>query len=141
MCANRSAGITRSIINTWKDLLKRKEARPGQAAAEPLLRECLALREKIQPNSRNAFSAQSMLGKALLGQKRYADAEPLLLAGYQGRKRLEAKIPLRENPNLAKALEYLIQLYEATDKPEEAARWQKELEASKGAEKPPEQGP
>ena len=66
---------------------------------------------------------------------------PLLLAGYQGRKRRGAEIPLRENPNLAGALEYLIQLCEVTDKPEEAARWQKELEASKGAEKPPEQGP
>ena len=52
--------------------------------AEPLLRECLAIREKTQPDVWPTFNTQSLLGGALLGQKKYADAEPLLLAGLRG---------------------------------------------------------
>ena len=46
--------------------------------AEPLLRECLAIREKTQPDAWTTFNTQSLLGGALLGQKKYAEAEPLL---------------------------------------------------------------
>jgi len=34
-----------------------------------------------------------MLGGSLLGQKKYAEAEPLLLSGYEGMKQREVKIP------------------------------------------------
>ncbi len=61
--------------------------------SEPLLRECLAIREKTQPEVWSTFNTQSMLGGALLGQKKYADAEPLLLAGYVGMKQREKTIP------------------------------------------------
>ena len=54
------------------------------AEAEPLLRECLAIREKTQPDAWTTFNTQSLLGGALLGQKKYADAEPLLLQGLRG---------------------------------------------------------
>ena len=56
------------------------------ADAEPLLRECLTIREKQEPDAWTTFNTKSMLGGALLGQKKYADAEPLLLEGYEGMK-------------------------------------------------------
>ena len=40
------------------------------ADAEPVLRECLAVREKIQPDEWSTFNARSMLGGSLLGQKK-----------------------------------------------------------------------
>ena len=55
--------------------------------AESLLRKCLVIREKTQPDLWTTFNTQSLLGGALLGQKKYAEAEPLLLAGYAGMKR------------------------------------------------------
>ena len=64
--------------------------------AEPLLRECLAIREKTQPDDWTTFNTQSLLGGALLGQKKYADAEPLLLKGYEGMKQREKTIPPRD---------------------------------------------
>ena len=76
-----------------------------------------------------------MLGAALLGQKKYADAEPLLLSGYQGMKKQEAKIPPQGKVRLTEALERLVQLYEATNKKDDAAKWRKELEARKSQEK------
>jgi tetratricopeptide (TPR) repeat protein len=101
------------------------------AEAEPLIRECLAIREKAQPDAWNTFNAMSMLGGALLGQKNYGDAEPLLLQGYEGMKQREQTIPPEGSPRLPDALKRLVQLYEATRKQHEAARWRKELEAAK----------
>ncbi len=79
---------------------------------------------------------------ALLGQKRYADAEPLLLAGYEGMRQREKMIPEQGKIRLLRAVERLVQLNEATGKKDEAARWRKELEAikavsNKAEEKPP----
>ncbi len=42
------------------------------AAAEPILRECLTIREKLQPDAWQTFNTQSSFGGALLGQKKYA---------------------------------------------------------------------
>jgi hypothetical protein len=66
---------------------------------------------------------------------RSARAEPLLLAGYEGIKKREAKIPAQSKIRLTDALERLVQLYEAMDKKAEAATWRKELEAIKTAQK------
>ncbi len=103
--------------------------------AEPLLRKCLAIREKNQPDAWQTDNTKSLLGGALLGQKKYADAEPLLLAGYEGMKQREAKIPAPPKARLTEALERIVQLYEAMDKKDDAARWRKELDATKGAQK------
>jgi tetratricopeptide (TPR) repeat protein len=103
--------------------------------AELKLRECLAIRQKLQPDDWTTFDTKSMLGEALLEQKKYADAEPLLLAGYEGLKQRAAKIPSQEKAYLTKALERLEQLYEAWGKKDKAAQWSKELEAAKAAKK------
>ena len=66
--------------------------------AEPLLRECLAIRTKTQPDVWSTFSTQSLLGGSLLGQGKFAEAEPLVVSGYEGLKAREARIPrLRGN--------------------------------------------
>jgi hypothetical protein len=101
--------------------------------AEAVLRECLAIREKKQPDLWTTFNTQSKLGAALLGQKKYADAERLLLQGYEGMKQRVAKIPQPfKQVRLTETLEWLVQLYDAWDRPEEAAKWRKELEAQRG---------
>jgi predicted Zn-dependent protease len=101
--------------------------------AEPLLRECLTIREKTQPDVWSTFNAQSMLGGALLGQKKFADAEPLLLKGYEGMKQREKLIPAQADTRLPEALDRLIELYTATNKPDEAKRWQAERAKSPDA--------
>jgi tetratricopeptide (TPR) repeat protein len=104
---------------------------PGKfAAAEPLARECLALREKMIPDDWRTFNARSMLGGSLLGQKKYAEAEPLLLSGYEGLKQRADKIPAAGNMRPREALQRLVQLYEETGRPELAAQWKKSLAQS-----------
>jgi tetratricopeptide (TPR) repeat protein len=97
--------------------------------AEKPLRKCLSVREQRHPADWKTFNTKSMLGGSLLGQKKYAEAEPLLLASYEGMKQREAKIPPQGKIRVTETLERLVQLYEEQDKPDEAAKWRKELEA------------
>ncbi len=96
------------------------------ADAKPVLRDCLAIREKKAPDEWITFNTKSTLGGALLAQKKYADAEPLLLAGYERMKQREAKIPPQGKIRLTEALERLVQLYEAMGPKDEAKKWQAE---------------
>jgi hypothetical protein len=50
--------------------------------AEPIARECLTIRARKDPAAWTTFNTRSPLGGALLEQKKYAEATPLLLAGY-----------------------------------------------------------
>jgi serine/threonine protein kinase/tetratricopeptide (TPR) repeat protein len=101
--------------------------RCGQpAAAEPILRECLAVRERKEPDAWSTFNTQALLGTSLLGQKKYEDAEPLLLKGYEGMKARETTIPPPADKRIPETLDRLVELYTATDRPEEAARWRTE---------------
>jgi non-specific serine/threonine protein kinase/serine/threonine-protein kinase len=96
------------------------------ADAQPVLRECLAVREKKQPDDWTTFNAESLLGGALLGQKKYADAEPLLLKGYDGMNKRKNKIPKEAKNRLPQAIDRLFELYTAMNKPEDAKKWQAE---------------
>jgi tetratricopeptide (TPR) repeat protein len=52
--------------------------------AERTFREALEGMIRVAPDSWERFSGASMLGAALAAQKRFAEAEPLLIAGYDG---------------------------------------------------------
>ncbi len=104
--------------------------------AEPVLRECLALREHKEPDSWTTFNARSMLGEALNGQNKPAEAEPLLVQGYEGLTQRAEKIPKEGKHRLAESLERLVQLYEATGKKDKAKAWQKKLAEAKAPAKP-----
>jgi serine/threonine protein kinase/Tfp pilus assembly protein PilF len=97
--------------------------------AEPMARECCALFEKQPPEEWSSFHARSLLGASLLGQNQCAQAEPLLLAGYEGLRSRAERIPPEDKPRLKEALQRLVRLYEASGKPTQAADWKRRLEA------------
>jgi hypothetical protein len=97
------------------------------AEAEPLLRQCLKVRERHEPNDWETFNTKSLHGASLLGQKNLTEAEPLLLAGYEGMKQREAKVPPVAMARLVESIERLVQFYEATGRPEKAAEWKARL--------------
>ncbi len=103
------------------DLLKHRQ----YPAAETYLRECLAIREMKLPDDWVLFNTKSMLGAALAGQKKFQEAEPLLVEGYSGMKEREANIPPAAKTRLPEAIRRLVDLYTAWEKPDEAAKWQK----------------
>jgi tetratricopeptide (TPR) repeat protein len=104
--------------------------------AESLLRDILSVREQKQPDDWATFHAKSLLGAALLGQKKYAEAEPLLVQGYEGMKQREMKTPPTPRFRLVEALERLVKLYEAWDKKDAAAKWKDTLDAERAGELP-----
>jgi hypothetical protein len=62
------------------------------------------------------FHTQSALGGSLLGQQKYAGAEPLLIAGYEGLMRCVGMIETADQVRLRESLERLVQLYDATER-------------------------
>ena len=98
--------------------------------AEPVLRECLELRGKTKSNVWLRFHTNSQLGAALAGQGKSAEAEPLLVGGYEGLVANEAAIPALHKKDVAAAAERIVPFYEAWSKPEKAGRWREKLKAS-----------
>ena len=112
-----------SLATQARDLLSQGKF----AEAEPVARECLALREQLAPDDWRTFNSRSMLGHSLLGQKKYDEAEPLLLSGYEGLKQREQKIPAAGKVRLQEAIQRLVQLYEAMGRAGQAAEWKQKL--------------
>jgi serine/threonine protein kinase/tetratricopeptide (TPR) repeat protein len=100
------------------------------AEAETLLSDCLGLREKKKPEDWRKYHTLSQRGASLLGQKKHAEAEPLLLEGYQGLKARENLIPFLDNKKLTEATARIVTLYESWGKADKAAEWRKKVEMS-----------
>jgi serine/threonine protein kinase/tetratricopeptide (TPR) repeat protein len=102
--------------------------------AEPLAREAVAMR---QGGDVKRYYWVSALGAVLLGKHKYAEAEPLMLQGYQGMKHDE----LADHPGLkrrmAEVAGWLVRLYEATNQPEEAREWREKIGVHAETKTPP----
>jgi len=95
--------------------------------AEPVARECLAIRERQVPEDWQTFNAKGVLGGSLLGQGKFVEAEPLLLAAYQGLKQREPQMPAGGKLRLKEAIQRLKSFYESTGQPEQAGEWGQKL--------------
>lgn len=88
--------------------------------AEAVLREALAIRVERMSEGHVAIAAvKTMLGRCLLRQGKHADAETLLLAGFEG----------GDVHDKRKAALSLIELYEATGRADETARYREAAES------------
>jgi eukaryotic-like serine/threonine-protein kinase len=90
---------------------------------ERLAREALAFSGGGEPDHWQRFRATSLLGASLAGRKKYAEAQPLLLEGYQGMLAQQATRPASDRYHLDLARRWLVQLYQAWGKPDKAAEW------------------
>ena len=93
----------------------------GRAAqAEPILRQALAIREKNLPKGhwQVAFT-KGALGESLTQQQKYTEAEPLLIESYNDLKASQGE----KNQRTDEARGWLVELYDAWEKPEMAARY------------------
>jgi len=98
--------------------------------AEPLAREALEFNRKKQPDDWQRFRAESLLGASLAGQKKYAEAEPLLLSGYHGMLERKNRMAVPDQYHLDRAGESIMQLYSAWGQPGKAAEWKHRLKES-----------
>lgn len=67
-----------------------------------------------------------------MGKRKYEEAEPLMISGYQGMSEREGSIRDRTKV-LTESLQYLVQLFEATSRPEKALEWRTKLTAVQAA--------
>jgi hypothetical protein len=98
------------------------------ADAERSLREYVSRLEAAQPARMVTLHAQSLLGEALVGLKRYAEAQPLLEQAFDGLQRREASNPSNWGAQVHReTVERLVQLYEDWGKSDQAAAWREKL--------------
>jgi hypothetical protein len=95
--------------------------------AEPLLRECLRIREKAVPDDWSRYDAMSLLGGALLSQGGFDVAEPLVVEGYEGIKALELRITVPERFRRLEAAVRVVPLYEEWGKAKKAHERKRKL--------------
>jgi tetratricopeptide (TPR) repeat protein len=101
--------------------------------AEKALREAVEIVDRIQQDRWVGFSAQIALGQTLMMQRKFAEAETMLLAGYEGMRSQEKVDLLEATRSMTYACNALINIYQATDRAEKAAEWrEKRAELNQG---------
>jgi eukaryotic-like serine/threonine-protein kinase len=100
-------------------------------AAERLLNEALNSHTGSTINTWARYNRECLLGASLAGQRKYDEAEPLLLSGYEGMLQRRATIPWERRTALTRAAEWIVQLYDFWGKPEKAAEWREKLRITK----------
>ncbi|MFL5421395.1 MAG: tetratricopeptide repeat protein, partial [Myxococcales bacterium] len=109
---------------------------PDWGRAEALLRRALdVFHANLSDDNGDVAACRWKLGFVLVGQKRFTEAEPLLVAAYEAMKK--ANLPLT-GPwwTVGSILTYLTGIYEALGQPEKAARYRAEWLSALGAEGP-----
>jgi serine/threonine protein kinase/tetratricopeptide (TPR) repeat protein len=95
--------------------------------AETTFRELLKVREGTEPDGWATFEARSLLGGALAAQKKYDDAGPLLVEGFEGLKQRYKRIPPRSRRDrFVKTVNRLIQYCTDRGLKTEADKWEAE---------------
>jgi serine/threonine protein kinase/Tfp pilus assembly protein PilF len=123
-------------LDNMADLGLTFQAQGKFASSETLAREAVERNRTKRPEDWQRFFAASLLGASLAGQKKYTEAEPLLLAGYQGMDARKDKIAAPDRYHLDLAGEWPVQLYQAWGSPQKAAQWQQQLKQTKIAASP-----
>jgi hypothetical protein len=99
----------------------------NRGEAELLARACLHFLEKEVPYDWRTFAARSVLGGCLIEQKKYPEAEALLVWAYEGMKRRRTGGAIADATHLRETVQRLVQLYEQTNQPTRAAGWKQKI--------------
>jgi tetratricopeptide (TPR) repeat protein/predicted Ser/Thr protein kinase len=122
--------IARALLKLGEVLLEREDAE----GAEPLLRECLTIRRDALPaGDWQTANAENVLGDCLTRLEHFSKAEPLLLGSYPIIKARWGE----SDEHTEKAVNRLIDLYEALGEMEKVAEY-RELFPESAGERAPE---
>jgi eukaryotic-like serine/threonine-protein kinase len=103
----------RDTVTSEADLALALVSQKKFAKSEPFAREALVINRKKRPEDWQRFRAETLLGVSLAGEKRYAEAEPLLINGYRGMAALKEWMKVEDWYHLDRAREWIAQLHVA----------------------------
>jgi tetratricopeptide (TPR) repeat protein len=118
-----SLGQRNSTANTLGYLALNRLMQGQYDEAETRVREAVTL---SHIGDMKHFYWVSVLGAALLGQQKYAEAEPLLLKGYEGMKQREEIHPTIRK-RVSEVGGWIVRFYEETNQPEKARAWREKV--------------
>src|SRR5262249_46320300 len=104
------------------------------AEAQGPLQDSLAIYLKKQPKDILRHMTAILLGAALLGQKKYADAEPLLLHGAKELVAQAANLSPANRQLALAVVQRIAELYETAQQPEQAEGWRQRLQVLQAKE-------
>jgi tetratricopeptide (TPR) repeat protein len=119
-----SHSIARTLLYLGRVLVEQAKVEE----AEPLLQEALKLFRAdawSQPRSELAGQVENWLGTIQLARKAYPEAEALMLPNAEHFFAPDAEMSPHER---RLAIGHIVSLYQASDKPDQAAAWQKRLD-------------
>jgi non-specific serine/threonine protein kinase/serine/threonine-protein kinase len=119
------------------DLAFSLQSQESFTESEALAREALATETKLRPDSWQRFRAETLLGAALAGEKKYAEAEPMLLDGYQGLLARKEHVEVWNWDQIDHAGGWIAGLYQYWGKPEKAAEWRARLKSDRAGNMKP----
>ena len=109
--------------------LARVRVRRGKyREAELLLREAPSSCEATAADSWERYNCESVLGASLAGQKKYAQAESLLIAGHAGMTRRKATVSADRWSDLEETGTAILQLYQDWRQHDKTAEWRQKLQ-------------
>jgi tetratricopeptide (TPR) repeat protein len=94
--------------------------------AEPRARKIVEINRRKQPNDVARFRAETLLGAVLSGEKKFAEAEPLLLGGLEGLQARKAEIAVPDRSQLEDGRKWIIEMYQSSGQSAKALAWRKD---------------
>ncbi len=122
-----SQGESKSLADTLQYIARSLFRVKAFAEAEPMLLKAVEIMKKHHQDDWLTSAYQVFYGHALLHQEKYKEAEPALLAGYEGLSERIDENPESQQPYVTQAIRALVKLYRATEKPEKVKEWQEKL--------------
>jgi serine/threonine protein kinase/tetratricopeptide (TPR) repeat protein len=113
-------------IASETDLALAYESEGRFTQSEALAREAEGIEKTKRPDDWLRFWSESLVGASLVGETRYAEAEPLLIEGYRGMVERKDHVPAAKRGDLNSARVWIVQMYQAWGKPVKAAEWRRQ---------------
>jgi hypothetical protein len=117
----------RDFADALGELIDARLARKAFAEAEVPLKEHLETSSKKQPHDWRFYDSQLLRGASLAGQQKFVEAELSLVQGVEGMKAQGRDLSFQTKNRLARTVARLIQLYEQSGQPDQAAKWRTKL--------------
>src|SRR5262245_20101403 len=116
-----------ATLSTVSDLAEVRLGQRKYADAEGTLRDALKGYDKARLDDWERYRSQSLLGASLAGQQKFSEAEPMLLAGYDGMTQRKDTMPAGARTNIAQGGERIISLYQDWKRPDKVAEWRQKI--------------